>query len=226
MEKWNIYVGYQIRTLHEIVDVCQNEYKVYTWKRDVTFGPMQMQTGWQSVFSYKWKLLSHVRLLVTPWTIQSMGFSRPERVAFPLSRWSSQPRDSTQVSHIAGGFFTSWAIRVYVLFFLMFTRVYVFSPCCCSVAKSCPTLCDPIDHSMPGFPILHYLLEFLKTRVHSVGGTNQPSHLLSPSSPPALNFSQHQGLFQRVGSSHQVANVLEFQLQHQSFQWLFRVDFL
>ena len=103
-------------------------------------------------------------------------------------------------------------------FFLMFTRVYVFSPCCCSVAKSCPTLCNPIDHSMPGFPILHYLLEFLKTRVHSVGGTNQPSHLLSPPSPPALNFSQHQGLFQRVGSSHQVANVLEFQLQHHSFQ--------
>ena len=63
---------------------------------------------------WKWKLLSNVRLFVTPWTIQSMEFSRLEKlewVAFPFSRGSSQPRDGTQVSHIAGGFFTSWAIR-------------------------------------------------------------------------------------------------------------------
>ena len=63
---------------------------------------------------WKWKSLSHVRLFVTPWTTQSVEFSRPEywsRVAFPFSRGSSQPRDQTQVSHIAGGFFTSWATR-------------------------------------------------------------------------------------------------------------------
>ena len=83
-----------------------------------------------------------------------------------------------------------------------------------------------MDCSTPGFPILHYLLGLTQTHVHWVSDTIQPSHpLLSPSAP-ALNLSQHQGLFQWVGSSHQVAKVLEFQLQHQSFQWIFRIDFL
>ena len=59
-----------------------------------------------------------------------------------------------------------------------------------------------------------------------VGDAIQPSHLLSSPSPPALNLSQHQGLFQWVNSSHQVAKVLQFQLQHQSFHWIFRTDFL
>ena len=73
-------------------------------------------------------------------------------------------------------------------------------PCCChrSVGKSHPTLCDPIDCSTPGFPVLHYLLEFAQTHVHWVGDAIQPSHPLSPSSPPALNLSQHQGLFQWI----------------------------
>ena len=89
--------------------------------------------------------------------------------------------------------------------------------------KSCPALCDPINCSIPGIPVLHYLLEFVQTHVHWVGDAIQPSHLLSSPSPPALNLSQHQGLFQWVGSLHQVAKLLE--LQHQSFQWIFRVDF-
>ena len=93
--------------------------------------------------------------------------------------------------------------------------------CCCSIIKSCPTLCDPMD-----FPILHYLLEFAQTHVHWVDDAIQSSHHLSPPSPPAFSLSQHQGLFQWIGSSHQVAKVLELQLQHQSFQWIFRVDFL
>ena len=67
---------------------------------------------------------------------------------------------------------------------------------CCSVAKSCPTLCDPMNCSTPGFPILHHLPEFAQTRVHWVSDHIQPSHPLSPSSPPAFNLSQHQGLFQ------------------------------
>ena len=95
---------------------------------------------------------------------------------------------------------------------------------CCSIAQSGPTLCDPTDCSMPGFPVLHYLPEFAQTHVHWVSDAIQPFHPLSPPSPPALNLSQHQGLFQWVGSSHQVAKVLELQLQHQSFQWIFRVD--
>ena len=71
-----------------------------------------------------------------------------------------------------------------------------------------------------GSPVLQCLLEFAQTHVHWVGDAIQPSHPLTPASPPALNLSQHQGLFQWVGSSHQVAKVLELQLLHQSFQWI------
>ena len=80
--------------------------------------------------------------------------------------------------------------------------------------------------SMPGFPVLHYLLEFAQTQVHWVSDAIQLSYPLSPPSPPAFNLSQHQGLFQWISSSHQVAKVLEPQLQHSSFQWIFRTDLL
>ena len=69
------------------------------------------------------------------------------------------------------------------------------SHCCCSVTKSCLTLCDPKDYSTPGFPVHHQLLEFTQTQVHRVGDAIQPSHPLMSPSPPALNLSQHQGLF-------------------------------
>ena len=78
-----------------------------------------------------------------------------------------------------------------------------------SVAQSCPTLCDPIDCSTPGLPVYHKLQEFTQTDVHWVSDAIQPSHL----------FKKHQGLFKWVSSLHHVAKVLEFQLQHQSFQW-------
>ena len=81
-----------------------------------------------------------------------------------------------------------------------------------SVTQSCPTLCNPMNCSMPGLPVHHQLLEFTQTHVHRVGDAIQPSHPLSPPSPPALNPSQHQSLFQRVNSLHEVAKVLEFQL--------------
>ena len=71
---------------------------------------------------------------------------------------------------------------------------------------------------MPGSPVLHHLLELAETHVHQVGDAIQPSRPLSFPSPPAFSLSQHQGLFQGVNSSHQVAKVLEIQLQHQSFQ--------
>ena len=83
-----------------------------------------------------------------------------------------------------------------------------------SVAQSCPTLCDPMNHSTPGLPVHHQLPESTQTHVHWVGDAIQPSHPLLSPSPPALNLSQHQGLFKWVSSSHQVAKVLEFQLQH------------
>ena len=84
---------------------------------------------------------------------------------------------------------------------------------CWSVAKSCPTLCDPMDCNTPGFPVLHHLLEFAQTHVHQVSDAIQPPHPLLPHSFPALNLSQHQGFFPWVSSSYQVAKVLEFQLQ-------------
>ena len=94
------------------------------------------------------------------------------------------------------------------------------------VAQSCPTLCDPMNYSTSGFPVLPPHPELDQTHVQWVGDAIQPSHPLSSPSPPAFNLSQNQGLFQWVSSSHQVAKVLEFQLQHQSFQWIFRTDFL
>ena len=90
-----------------------------------------------------------------------------------------------------------------------------------SVAQLYLTLCDPMDCSTPGFPV-HQFPELAQTHVHCVGDAIQPSHPLSSPSPPTVNLSQHQGLFKWVSSSHQVAKVLEFQLQHQSFQWIFR----
>ena len=98
------------------------------------------------------------------------------------------------------------------------SQVHPFS----SVAQSCPTLCDPTDCSTPGFPVLHQLPEPTQTHIHRVSDAIQPSHPLSSPSLPAFNLSQHQGHFQWVSSLHLVAKVLEFQLQHQSFQWTFR----
>ena len=87
-------------------------------------------------------------------------------------------------------------------------------------------LCNPMDCSMPGFPVHHQILKFTQTHVHRVSDAIQPSHPLLSPSPPAFNLSQHQGLFKWVSSSHQVSKVLEFQLQHQSFQWIFKTNFL
>ena len=95
----------------------------------------------------------------------------------------------------------------------------------CSVAQSCPTLCDPMDCSMPGFPVLHSLLELAQTRVHWIDDAIQPSHPLSPASPPAFSLSQHPGLVQWAGSSHQVAQVSECQPQHRSCWGAFSVHF-
>ena len=100
--------------------------------------------------------------------------------------------------------------------------------CLCAYAwiysRARPTLCNTMDCSTPGFPVHHQLPELAQTHAHGIGDAIQPSHPLSSHSPPAFNLSQHQGLFQWVDSWHQVAQVLE--LQYQSFQWIFRVDFL
>ena len=93
---------------------------------------------------------------------------------------------------------------------ILMKKMHQFS----SVTQSCLILCDPMDCSMPGFPVYHQLPELTQTHVHGVSDAIQPFHpLLSP--PPAFSLSQHQGLFQWVSFLHQVATVLE--LQHQSF---------
>ena len=99
-----------------------------------------------------------------------------------------------------------------------------------SVAQSSLTLCEPMDCSTPSFPVHHQLLELAQTHVHQVSDTIQPSHPLCSPSLPAFSLPQHQGLFQCVSSLHQVAKVLEFQLQHTSSEysgWIsFRMDWL
>ena len=95
-----------------------------------------------------------------------------------------------------------------------------------SVTQSCLTLCDPMNCSTPGLPVHHQLLEFTETHVHLVSDAIQPSHPLSSPSPPAPIPSQHHSLFQWANSSHEVAKVLEFQLQYHSLQRNPRVDLL
>ena len=94
------------------------------------------------------------------------------------------------------------------------------------VTKLYPTLCDSMDCSSPGFSVLQYFPELAQTHVHWVDDAIQPSHSLSLPSPLAFNLSLPQGLFQWVTSSYQVAKVLELLLQHQFFQWIFRVEVL
>ena len=98
------------------------------------------------------------------------------------------------------------------LWFSLLTSLIL--PC---IVKS-PTLCNPMNGSTPGLPVHHQLPEFTQTHVHRVSDAVQPSHPLSSPSPPAPDDSQHQGLFQRVNSLHEVAKVLEFQLLHQPYQ--------
>ena len=114
-------------------------------------------------------------------------------------------------------------------------RRYILSICvskcmlcilCVAVVQLHVTLHDAVDCSTSGFPVLHYLPESDQTHIHWVSDAIQPSHPLSPTSPPALNLSQHQDLFHWVCPSRQVTRVLELQLQHQSLQWIFRTDLL
>ena len=119
------------------------------------------------------------------------------------------------------GNWTDWSLQQ-----LLFSTPLLFSLLVNSVTQLCLTLSDPMDCRTPVFPVHHQLPELTQTHAHWVGDAIQPSHPLSTPSPPVFNLSQHQGLFQWVSTSHQVARVLELQLQHQSFQWIFRADFL
>ena len=131
---------------------------------------------------------------------------------------------SSRLTHL----FNSWGFWSLERF-SDFSEVTRLVCCCyCTVAQSCLILCDPTDCSTPGFLVLPCMLcsEFAQTHVHRVNDAIQPSHLLLSPFPPDFNLSQHQGLFQWVGSSHQVAKVLQLQLQHQSILWIFMIDLL
>ena len=117
---------------------------------------------------------------------------------------------------------SSISVGLLFLLLLLHSHSSVFS----SVAQSCLTFCHPMDCSTPGFHVHHQLPELIQTHIHWVGDAIQPSCLLLSPYPPAFNHYQHQGLFKWVSFSHQMTKVLEFQLQHQSFQWIFRTDFL
>ena len=90
----------------------------------------------------------------------------------------------------------------------------------CSVTKLCLTSCNPINCNKSGFPVFYYPTEFVPTHVHWVSDDIQPSHVLLPPSPVALNLSQHQDCSQWISSSHEVPRELELLLQHESFQWM------
>ena len=151
--------------------------------------------------------------LSTPWTIAhqaplSMGFSRQEYwsgLPFPspgdLANPGIKPRSpALQADDLLTELWRKSSIDIWYW--------HQFS----WLTQLCPTLFDPRNCSTPGLPVHHQLLEFTQTHVHRVGDAIQPSHPLSSPSPPALNPSQHQSLFQWVNSSHEVAKVLEFQL--------------
>ena len=144
----------------------------------------------------------------------------------PMNRgaWQLQSTESQRVGHDLETKQQQNRIRIFVLF-----TAGSLAPCCCSVPKWWLTLCDPMYCSTAGFLVLLHLREFVQTHVYWVSDAIQSFHSLLSPSPPAFHLSQHQGLFQWDGSSHQVAKVLELQLQHQSFQWIsglisFRID--
>ena len=137
-------------------------------------------------------------------------------MGYLVSNWSwFKKLDATEAS-----FFFTQSQR-----FPLFNFVWKQS-CCCSVAEACLTFCDPRTCSMLGSSVLHHLPEFAQIHVRWVDGAMKPSHPLPLSSPFAFHFSQPWVLFQWVSSLHQVAKVLELQLQHQCFWWIIRVDFL
>ena len=110
-----------------------------------------------------------------------------------------------------------------IIFYCWLFFIENFTTFCCSVAQLCPTLHNPMKCSTLGLPVSHHLLEFAQVHAHCISDAIQPSHPMMSFSPSALNFSQHQGLFKWVSCLCQVTKILE--LQHPSFQWVFRVDF-
>ena len=200
---------------------------------DITF-MWNLKNGFSSVQS-----LSRVRLFETPWIAACQASPSPTCCPSPTPGVHSNSHPSSQWCHPAISSsvvpFSSCpqslpASESFPMSKLLHVNLYTkqkqssvqFS----SVTQSWPTLCDPMNCSTPGLPVHHQIPEFAQTHVHRVSDAIQPSHPLSSPSPPAPNPSQYQSLFQWVSSSHEVAKVLEFQLQHHSFQRNLRADLL
>ena len=150
-----------------------------------------------------------------------------------LTRWTFVGKMMSLLFNILSRFVISFFSFFFFFFFFFFFIAFFLRNFSSLVATaqfssvqllSGVWLCDPMDCSMPGLPV-HHLLGFTQTHVHWVSDAIQPSYPLSAPSPSAFNISKHQDLFKWVSSLHQVAKVLEFQVQHQSFQWIFRTDF-
>ena len=162
------------------------------------------------------KSLSRVQLFVTPWTaatrlLYPWNFPGKNTGLGISSRYLPDPEIKLMSPALAGKLLTTRPPGKSLSSVQSLSQVW---------------LCDPMNCSMPGLPVHHQLPESTQTHVHRVSDAIQPSHPLSSPSPPALNPSQHQGLFQWVNSLHEVAKELEFQPQHQSFQWTPRIDLL
>ena len=171
----------------------------------------------KSIKSSKLKFLSYII-----WIICRKLFSRTPT---ECNQASSELRHCPQYLELTVKFMFCaliQALSVSTDTYYFFQILYQFS----SVSQSCLNPCDPRDCRTPGSPVHHQLPEPSQTHVHWVGDAIQPSHPLSSPSPPAFTLSQHQDIFQWVSYYHQVAKVLEFQLQPQSFQWIFGTDFL
>ena len=173
---------------------------------------------WEIVFpkliSDSWRKFAHWLWLDLPSVgVSDQGLFNPSvcDCFLPFFSWPhhatcrSLTREWTQATAVKSWSPNHWTAREFpTVSYLQFS----------SVTQSFPTVCDPMNWSTPDLPVHHKLPEFTQTHVHQVGDAIQPSHPLLSPSPPAPNPSKHQGLFQWVNSSHQVAKVLEFQLQH------------
>ena len=159
--------------------------------------------------------MSHKRHGFNPWVGRILQRRARQPTPVFLSGEFHEQQSWWAIVHRVAKSWTWWkwlSMHMYVCVCVCVCVYVCVCVCISSVAQSCPTLCNPMDCSTPGIPVHHQLLELTQTHVHRVGDAIQPSHPLSFPSPPTFNLSQHQSFFQWVSSSHEVANVLEFQL--------------
>ena len=150
---------------------------------------------------------------------------RSQRIGHDWSNWAHRTaRHSTRSPR--NRIYIEEMINLHTGIRVLSLSLHIFGLSVQFISVTCVWLCGPMGCTTPGFPVHHQLLKLVQTHVHWVGDAILPFHPLSSPSPSTFNLSQHRSLFQWVSSSHQVAKVLEFQLQFQSFQWIFSTDFL